>query len=125
MHPLAAVNVDVRSVYTYTDTAQIQSSDGNGVWLRILSQMSALQAAEGGTKNYYGVIATPYGGGVAGYGYVPGRAAVGWDKLPSASGVVAHELGHNFGRAPRAVWRGRQPRPKFPVCRGCDGSVGL
>ena len=99
MHPLGAVNVDVRAPYTYSDTAQIQSGDGNGVWLRILSQMNALQAAEGGTRNYYGVIAVPYGSGIAGYGYVPGRSAVGWDKLPSASGVAAHELGHNFGRS--------------------------
>jgi len=124
MHPLAAVNVDVRAAYTYTDTAQIQSSDGNGVWLRILSQMSALQAAEGGTKNYYGVIATPYGGGVAGYGYVPGRAAVGWDKLPSASGVAAHELGHNFGRSHAPCGGAGSPDPNFPYAGGLTGQWG-
>jgi hypothetical protein len=31
-------------------------------------------------------------------GYVPGRATLAWDRLPSASDVLAHELGHNFGR---------------------------
>jgi len=124
MHPLAVVNVDVRSPYTYSDTAQIQSNDGNGVWLKILSQINALQAAEGGTKNYFGIIAVPYGGGIAGYGYVPGRSAVGWDKLPSASGVVAHELGHNFGRQHAPCGGAGSPDPNYPYPGGVTGQWG-
>jgi hypothetical protein len=124
MHPLAAVNVDVRAAYTYTDTAQIQSNDGNGVWLRILSEINALRASEGGTKNYYGVIAVPYGGGIAGYGYVPGRASVGWDKLPSASGVVAHELGHNFGRSHAPCGGVSSSDPNYPYSGGVTGQWG-
>lgn len=125
MHPLAAVNVDVRAAYTFTDTAQIQSNDGNGVWLRILSQVNALQAAEGGGRNYYGVIAVPYGGGIAGYGYVPGRASVGWDKLPSASGVTAHELGHNFGRSHAPCGGVSSSDPNFPYAGGVTGQWGF
>jgi len=121
MHPLAAVDVDVRAPYTFSDPDQIQSNDGNGVWLRILSEMSALQSAEGGTRNYYGVIAVPYGGGIAGYGYVPGRAAVGWDKLPSASGVVAHELGHNFGRSHAPCGGVSSSDPNYPYPGGVTG----
>ena len=124
IHPLATVNVDVRAAYTFTDTAQIQSGDGNGVWLRILSQINALQAAEGGTRNYYGVIAVPYGSGIAGYGYVPGRAAVGWDKLPSASGVTAHELGHNFGRSHAPCGGVASPDPSYPYVGGVTGQWG-
>ena len=124
IHPLAVVNVDVRAPYTYSDTTQIQSNDGNGVWLKILSQISALQAAEGGTKNYYGVIAVPYGSGIAGYGYVPGRAAVGWDKLPSASGVTAHELGHNFGRQHAPCGGAGNPDPNYPYAGGVTGQWG-
>jgi len=124
MHPLAVVNVDVRAPYTYSDTAQIQSNDGNGVWLKILSQINALQAAEGGTKNYFGIIAVPYGGGIAGYGYVPGRAAVGWDKLPSASGVTAHELGHNFGRQHAPCGGAGSPDPNYPYAGGVTGQWG-
>ena len=124
MHPLGAVNVDVRAPYTYSDTAQIQSGDGNGVWLRILSQMNALQAAEGGTRNYYGVIAVPYGSGIAGYGYVPGRSAVGWDKLPSASGVAAHELGHNFGRSHAPCGGVSSSDPNYPYAGGVIGQWG-
>lgn len=124
MHPLGTVNVDVRAAYTYTDTAQIQSGDGNGVWLRILSQINALQAAEGGTRSYYGVIAVPYGGGIAGYGYVPGRSAVGWDKLPSASGVAAHELGHNFGRSHAPCGGVSSSDPNYPYAGGVTGQWG-
>ncbi len=124
MHPLAAVNVDVRAAYTYTDTAQIQSGDGNGVWLRILSEINALRASEGGTRNYYGVIAVPYGGGIAGYGYVPGKASVGWDKLPSASGVVAHELGHNFGRSHAPCGGVSSSDPNYPYGGGVTGQWG-
>jgi len=124
MHPLAAVNVDVRTPYTYTDTAQIQSGDGNGVWLRILSEINALRASEGGTKNYFGIIAVPYGGGIAGYGYVPGRASVGWDKLPSASGVVAHELGHNFGRSHAPCGGVSSSDPNYPYGGGVTGQWG-
>lgn len=124
VHPLATVNVDVRAAYTFTDTAQIQSNDGNGVWLRILNQVSALQAAEGGTRNYYGVIAVPYGGGIAGYGYMPGRVAVGWDKLPSGSGVAAHELGHNFGRAHAPCGSVANADPNYPYAGGVTGQWG-
>jgi len=124
IHPLAVVNVDVRAPYTYSDTAQIQSNDGNSVWLKILSQINALQAAEGGTKNYYGVISVPYGSGIAGYGYVPGRAAVGWDKLPSASGVTAHELGHNFGRQHAPCGGAGSPDPNYPYAGGVTGQWG-
>lgn len=124
MHPLATVNVDVRATYTYTDTAQIQSNDNNGVWLRILNQMNALQAAEGGTRNYYGVISVPYSSGVAGYGYVPGRAAVGWDRLPSGSGVAAHELGHNFGRSHAPCGGAGSPDPNYPYAGGVTGVWG-
>lgn len=124
IHPLAVINVDVRAPYTYSDTAQIQSNDGNGVWLRILNQINALQAAEGGTMNYYGVVSTPYNSGIAGYGYVPGRAAVGWDKLPSASGVTAHELGHNFGRQHAPCGGAGSPDPNYPYAGGVTGQWG-
>ncbi len=124
MHPLAAVDVDVRVPYTFTDAAQIQSNDGNGVWLRILSEVNTLQAAEGGTRSYYGVIAVPYGGGIAGYGYIPGRTAVGWDKLPSGSGVVAHELGHNFGRSHAPCGGVSSSDPNYPYAGGVTGQWG-
>jgi len=124
MHPLSAVVTDVRAPYTFSDPEQIQSGDGNGVWLRILSEINTLRAAEGGTRNYYGVISVPYGGGIAGYGYVPGRTSVGWDKLPGAAGVVSHELGHNFGRSHAPCGGVSSSDPNYPYAGGVTGQWG-
>ena len=67
--------------------------------------MNTLRSVEGAAANihYYGVVKVGYGSGVAGYGYLPGRTAIGWDYLPSGDGVAAHEWGHNNGRRHRAA----------------------
>lgn len=98
--PIHDMNVVVRQPYT-TSVPALQSGDANGSWLSLLSEMNALQAVErtlGRPEYFYGVVRVGYTSGIAGYGYVPGRAALGWDYLPSGDGVAAHEWGHNFGR---------------------------
>lgn len=97
--PLATVNSEVRAPFTSAAT-ELQSGDGNGNWLTVLQEMNALRAADGApaTMHYYGVVKVSYSSGIAGYGYVPGRAAIGWDYLPSGDRVAAHEWGHNFSR---------------------------
>ncbi len=99
MFPLGAVSSDVRAPFTSSATA-IQSNDGNGQWLTVLSEINALRTTDGApnTMHYYGVLKVSYTSGIAGYGYVPGRAAIGWDYLPSGDLVAAHEWGHNFSR---------------------------
>ncbi len=99
MFPLNTVASDVRAPFTSSAT-DIQSNDGNGQWLTVLSEINALRTTDGApaTTHYYGVLKVAYTSGVAGYGYVPGRAAVGWDHLPSGDRVAAHEWGHNFSR---------------------------
>jgi hypothetical protein len=97
--PLATVDAEVRAPFTSAAT-ELQSGDGNGNWLTVLQEMNALRAADGApaTMHYYGVVKVSYTSGIAGYGYVPGRAAIGWDHLPSGDRVAAHEWGHNFSR---------------------------
>jgi hypothetical protein len=97
LFPLDAVDVDVRAPFT-TNADTLKSNDANGAWNQILSEVNALRAADGSTRYYYGIVKVSYGSGIAGLGYVPGKAAIGWDYLPSAADVMAHELGHNFGR---------------------------
>lgn len=97
MFPLSSVDADVRATYT-SDASTLQSDNGNNAWNVILSEMNALRTTDGSGRYYYGVVRVSYGSGVAGIGYVGGRAAVGWDYLPSGSGVMAHELGHNMNR---------------------------
>lgn len=99
MFPLGTVSSDVRAPFTSSAT-DIQSNDGNGQWLTVLSEINALRTTDGApsTMHYYGVLKVSYSSGIAGYGYVPGRAAIGWDNLPSGDRVAAHEWGHNFSR---------------------------
>jgi hypothetical protein len=98
--PIQNVVSDVRATFTSSATA-LQSDDANGQWGVALSEMNTLRVTDGApsTMHYYGVLKVNYTSGVAGYGYQPGRAAIGWDYLPSGDGVAAHEWGHNFSRA--------------------------
>lgn len=99
LFPLSAVVSDVRAPFTSSAT-EIQSNDTNGQWLTALSEINALRTTDGApsTTHYYGVLKASYTSGIAGYGYMPGRAAIGWDHLPSGDRVAAHEWGHNFSR---------------------------
>lgn len=99
VHPLGQVNVSVRSTFTSAVTGGLQSSDGNGAWNSMLNELEALRTIEGGGLTHYvGVVSTTYGSGMAGLAYVGGRTSVNWDKSGAAS-VIAHEVGHNFGRS--------------------------
>jgi len=113
-------------VYT-TSAPPLQSNNGNGAWGTILSEVLALKALDGSARYYYGVVATSYSSGVAGLGYVGGsaRTAIGWDRLPSGSGVMAHELGHNMGRSHAPCGGVSSPDPAYPYAGGGIGIWGL
>jgi hypothetical protein len=122
--PLRDIDAQVHAPYTTADSLEITSNDGNQEWLRILSEMNALRVAESSSRNYFGVVKVNYNSGVAGYGYVPGRAAVGWDYLPSGRNVAAHELGHNFSRFHAPCGGVGGPDPNFPYAGGTIGAYG-
>ncbi|MGQ0766055.1 MAG: M66 family metalloprotease [Gemmatimonadota bacterium] len=115
LFPLGTVDTDVRAAYT-TAAPVLQNNDGNGAWSQILSELSALRTADGSSRYYVGVVKVGYTSGIAGLGYVPGRASLTWDYIGSADGVVAHELGHNFGRfhAPCGGAGGADPGYPYP-----------
>jgi hypothetical protein len=71
------------------------------------------------------VLNTTYNSGVAGIGWVGGEVAVGWDKLPSAAAVAAHEWGHNWGRQHAPCGGASNPDNSFPRADGTIGSYGL
>ncbi len=123
MFPLNDISADVRAPFTSSAT-ELQANDGNGNWLTVLSEINALRATDNVAEgtHYYGVVGTTYNSGVAGYGYLPGRAAIGWDKMPSGDGVAAHEWGHNFGvfHAPC----GTSGDPRYPYANADIGQVG-
>jgi hypothetical protein len=95
MFPVASVDADVHPVFT-TAASELGSAGAN--WQTVLSELYALRIAEGTGRYYYGVVDVSYTSGVAGMGYIGAGAAMGWDYLPGAAEVLAHEVGHNFGR---------------------------
>ena len=124
MLPLLDIDAQVHAPYTTSDSLELTSNDGNSAWLRVLSEMNTLRVAESSLRNYYGVVKVSYNSGVAGYGYVPGRAALGWDYLPSGRNVTAHELTHNFGRYHAPCGGVGGPDPSFPYAGGTIGVYG-
>ena len=124
MLPLLDIDAQVHAPYTTSDSLELTSNDGNNEWLRVLSEMNTLRIAESSVRHYFGVVKVSYNSGVAGYGYVPGRAVVGWDYLPSGRNVAAHELTHNFSRLHAPCGGVAGPDPNYPYAGGTIGVYG-
>ncbi|HTL05637.1 MAG TPA: M66 family metalloprotease [Gemmatimonadales bacterium] len=126
MLPVGATDIDIRAPYTTTAPA-LQSANANGAWNTILSELWALRAADASSRYYFGVVKVGYSSGVAGLGYVGGSAhtAMGWDFLPSATNVVAHEVGHNLSRQHAPCGGPTGTDPSYPYAGGQLGVWGL
>ncbi|HEY9015048.1 MAG TPA: zinc-dependent metalloprotease family protein [Gemmatimonadales bacterium] len=130
MHPISTINSVLHSNYTTTTTDTLQAMNENGAWSTILEEIDLLRIAEASPRYYYGVVRVSYMSGVAGVAYVStpsqgGRAALGWDKLPSASSVAAHELGHNWGRDHAPCGNPANVDVQYPQSDGSTGNYGL
>jgi hypothetical protein len=121
--PMKDISSDVRLPFTSSVTT-LQANDDNSGWMTVLSELNALRVSDGAppTMHYYGVVKVSYTSGIAGLGFVPGRAAMGWDYLPSGDEVAAHEWGHNFSRhhAPCGV----SGDPSYPYAGGVIANWG-
>jgi hypothetical protein len=95
MFPVPGIDADLRAPYVFNGP-ELQA--GGGHWTTLLSELNAVRVAEGSARMYYGVVRVGYTSGVAGLGYIGAPTAIGWDHQPSGPEVMAHELGHNFGR---------------------------
>ncbi|HEV8364255.1 MAG TPA: hypothetical protein VGQ52_12110, partial [Gemmatimonadaceae bacterium] len=124
MYPMSAIDVDVRAPYTST-SGVVQSNDNNGAWNALLSEINALRAIDGSARYYYGIVKTTYSSGVAGIGFLGAPGAVGWDFLPSGADVMAHELGHNWGRLHAPCGGAAFADPTFPYPSGNIGVSGF
>lgn len=100
IHPAFSYEVVVGSVFT--STAQPLQSNSVTGWSTLLSELDAKRVADrqnnGVVRYYHGIVPVSYRSGIAGIGYIGGKTALTWDRLPSATEIMAHELGHNFGR---------------------------
>jgi len=90
-------------------------------WNTVLSDMANLRSTDGSDRMYHGIIDPDYGSGIAGIGYIGFPAAVSWSRY-GASGVVAHELGHNFTLTHAPC--GTSGNPDFPHSGGRIGVWG-
>jgi hypothetical protein len=124
MHPLVSFAAEVSGVYTTSTEAPLQSGNENQAWNDIVEEILALRTAGTTSKYYYGVVNPSYSSGVAGVGYIGAAAAIGWDKLPSASSVAAHEWGHNWGRAHAPCGNAANPDAQYPYSGGETGVIG-
>jgi hypothetical protein len=71
-----------------------------------------------------GIVGTTYTSGIAGIAFAPGRAAVSWDRLPTAASITAHELSHNLSRLHAPCGGAGNPDPNFPYPSGTIGVYG-
>jgi hypothetical protein len=129
MHPIDGVNVVVGVPMPTSTTLQ---ADGTG-WSTVLSEIDARRVADSTLSAYngyyYGVAKVSYGSGVAGVAYVRNpsgpKAALGWDDLGTRGAVVAHELGHNWGRNHAPCGNPANLDANYPYSGGTTGVYGL
>lgn len=125
MHPVLDIDADVRDAYTVSYS--VTSDNANNSWSKLLGEIDAKRVAEGTDRDYYGVLKTTYRSGIAGLGYVPGHAAIGWDYLTTgtASEVMAHEIGHNWNRLHSPCGSPGGADPAYPYASGATGAYGI
>lgn len=122
--PIADYQATVRPPYESTGLA-LNASNDNGSWTTLLSEINALRVAEGSEAYYYGVIKRPFtGAGTAGYGYIGGPTAIGYDG-PAVGTIFAHETGHNFGRLHAPCGGPAGADPAFPHSGATIGAYGV
>jgi hypothetical protein len=125
IHPLPGIDADVHAVYTTTTTDPLQPTDVNGAWLSVLGEVEALRIAEGTDRTYFGVVKIDYSTGLAGLGFIALPTAVGYDDPQDGSRVVAHELGHTWGRFHTPCGRPGNLDADYPYPSGNIGVIGV
>lgn len=121
--PISTYSADVHATYT-TNALALTGSNANGAWQAVLGEILALRTAEGSQRNYYGIVKTSYQSGIEGISYIGAAASVGYDGS-SAVDVVAHELGHSWGRSHAPCGVSGSTDPSFPYPSGNIGVYGF
>lgn len=121
MFPVPSIDADIRQPYLFSG-GELQSGGAN--WTTLLSELNAVRVAEGSARIYYGVVRVGYTSGVAGLGYIGVPTSVGWDYQPGGAEVLAHEVGHNFGRLHAPCGGPSGVDAQFPYTGATIGAFG-
>ena len=123
IHPISAYSADVHATYT-TNAPALTGGNANGAWATILGEIQALRIAEGSPRNYFGIVKTSYKSGIAGISYIGAGASVGYDGAGEVE-IIAHELGHSWGRSHAPCGVNGSTDPNYPYPAGNIGVYGF
>jgi hypothetical protein len=127
--PLARLNVRVGTALT---SSTVLANGSDAAWQALLRELEMRRVLDGAAGHYYGVVRpgpTINFMNIGGYGLILGRSAlsvqVGWFNVEEqARNLVAHELGHNFGRRHAPCGDAPGADPAYPYPNGRLGVVG-
>ena len=125
LYPLSSVETEVRSPYT-TTSGPLTPNNSNREWNDVLNEIEALRIADpdGAGRTYYGVVKLDYASGTVGNGFIGAPSAMGTDDPGDVRWVLAHELGHTWGRfhSPCGPAGGLDEHDPYPYP---DGQIGV
>ncbi|HQR21233.1 MAG TPA: IPT/TIG domain-containing protein [Burkholderiaceae bacterium] len=125
--PIPAANITVTTRQAYTLTSVTDGLDTSTEWSNALNELNQLRTTEAGSNNarfYFGFVRRS-AGSIAGIGYVPGRAAIGWDNSGGWQRTMSHELGHNLSRPHAPCGSVASPDPNYPYAGGVLSATPL
>ena len=124
IHPMPdALTISLGSGLTSSLTTLTNDSTA---WGTVLNEVTAKWTAEGRPATYVGVVNPTYSSGIAGIGWVGQAVALSWDKAGSRAGVVAHEVGHTFGRSHAPCGSVASSDPNYPTSGDyAGGHIGV